>query len=163
MNTIVEGNRREFLTTIVQGGGCLMCSGVMGTLLAGCDTVEVEDQGNTPASVPLIEGDPIITLTNESALENVGGSVKKRFSAIGNGNVIVIIVRLSTSTFAAYDARCTHEGTIIGLPVIGVMTCPRHGSKFNASNGSVVQGPAASPLGKFTATFNSADNTVTIG
>ncbi len=162
MNAGGDGNRREFLTTIAQGGGCLLCSGVLGTLIAGCDTVEVEDQRNSLSSVPLIDGEPIVTIANESALISAGGSVKKRFSAIDNGNVIVIIVRLTTSTFAAYDARCTHQGTIIELPVNGVMTCLNHGSKFNVNNGGVVQGPATSALGKFTATFNSTNNTVSI-
>lgn len=163
MKTLVDDNRRVFLTTIVQSSVCLLCSGMLGTLITGCDTVEVGDEENNRSSLRLIEGDPIINISNETALQNVGGAIIIRFSAINNGNTVIIIVRLSASSFAAYNAQCTHEGITIGLPVSGVMTCPRHGSKFNASNGSVVQGPAASPLGNFTATFNSADNTVTIG
>ncbi len=48
----------------------------------------------------------------------------------------------------ADNARCTHmggpleEGRLDGK----VVTCPWHGSKFDVSNGSVVGGPARSPV-----------------
>ncbi|MGH3761514.1 Rieske (2Fe-2S) protein [Actinophytocola sp.] len=46
----------------------------------------------------------------------------------------------------AYDASCTHMGTIVGVPKDGVSTCPNHGSKFNVDTGAVVNGPATKPL-----------------
>jgi cytochrome b6-f complex iron-sulfur subunit len=49
----------------------------------------------------------------------------------------------------AYDAACTHMGTVVGTPKKGVSTCPNHGSKFDvASGGKVVNGPATKPLKK---------------
>lgn len=49
----------------------------------------------------------------------------------------------------AYNASCTHMGSIIGVPKGGVSTCPNHGSKFNvAQGGTVVNGPATKPLQK---------------
>jgi cytochrome b6-f complex iron-sulfur subunit len=46
----------------------------------------------------------------------------------------------------AYNAACTHMGTIVAAPVDGVSTCPSHGSQFATSDGSVKRGPATQPL-----------------
>lgn len=47
----------------------------------------------------------------------------------------------------AYNAACTHMGSIVDVPEDGVSTCPNHGSKFNiAEGGEVTKGPATKPL-----------------
>jgi len=46
----------------------------------------------------------------------------------------------------AYDAACTHMGTIVGAPKDGVATCPNHGSEFDTASGAVKKGPATQPL-----------------
>lgn len=57
----------------------------------------------------------------------------------------VLLVRTGDQV-KAYNAACTHMGTIVEAPVDGVATCPNHGSEFNTEDGSVVTGPATSPL-----------------
>jgi Rieske Fe-S protein len=41
---------------------------------------------------------------------------------------------------------CTHQGCIVDQVANGTIDCPCHGSKFSIKDGSVVNGPAASPL-----------------
>jgi len=41
---------------------------------------------------------------------------------------------------------CTHAGCIVGTVAGGTINCLCHGSKFSIANGSVVSGPATSPL-----------------
>lgn len=101
----------------------------------------------------MIEGEPVLLLANEPQLSNVGGAVKKRFSAVNDGDVILVI-RISEKEFTAYAAQCTHMGAEVGMPVNGVMTCPFHGSQYSASNGSVIQGPAEQSLQHFTVLFD---------
>jgi Rieske Fe-S protein len=48
--------------------------------------------------------------------------------------------------YKAFDARCTHQGVIVGAPVGGTITCPAHGSKFSAADGAVTNPPAQAPL-----------------
>lgn len=57
----------------------------------------------------------------------------------------IVVVRTGTKV-RAYNASCTHMGTIIGAPQDGVSTCPNHGSQFAMSDGSVKKGPATQPL-----------------
>lgn len=47
----------------------------------------------------------------------------------------------------AYNAACTHKGTIVDAPKDGVAVCPSHGSEFTAADGAVKKGPATQPLG----------------
>ena len=46
----------------------------------------------------------------------------------------------------AYNAACTHMGTILDAPKDGVSVCSNHGSEFSTEDGSVKKGPATQPL-----------------
>ncbi len=46
----------------------------------------------------------------------------------------------------AYNAACTHMGTIVDAPKDGVSVCQNHGSEFSTADGSVKKGPATQPL-----------------
>jgi cytochrome b6-f complex iron-sulfur subunit len=52
----------------------------------------------------------------------------------------------------AYNAACTHQGTIVNPPEDGVSTCPNHGSQFQMSDGAAVKGPATRPLDELSVT-----------
>ena len=57
----------------------------------------------------------------------------------------VLLVRTGDQV-KAFNAACTHMGTIVDPPVDGVATCSNHGSEFSTDDGSVKKGPATSPL-----------------
>ena len=60
-----------------------------------------------------------------------------------------IVIRPSARTFVAFDAVCPHAGCTVGYdPSAQVITCPCHGSQFNASTGAVEVGPATTGLKK---------------
>jgi Rieske Fe-S protein len=46
----------------------------------------------------------------------------------------------------AFSAVCTHQGCLVSGVADGRITCPCHGSVFDASTGAAVQGPATTPL-----------------
>lgn len=85
---------------------------------------------------------------------NAGGSALAKVSdvPVGGGVIVnsprgmVLLVQPTAGTIKAYDPTCTHQGTTVGTPQSGVMTCPNHGSQYNAVDGSVKKGPAARSL-----------------
>lgn len=62
----------------------------------------------------------------------------------------VLVVNLN-SQFYCLEARCTHAGAPLAEGELkgDVITCPWHGSRFNATNGAVVNEPAERPLKVF--------------
>lgn len=56
-----------------------------------------------------------------------------------------IVVRHGDGSLAAFSAVCTHAGCEVEF-ASGVLVCPCHGSRFSASTGAVLQGPAVTPL-----------------
>jgi Rieske Fe-S protein len=69
---------------------------------------------------------------------------------VGGGKILtdkkIVITQPQAGTFDAFTAVCTHQGCIVTTVSGGTINCPCHGSKFSIANGSVVNGPASSPL-----------------
>jgi 3-phenylpropionate/trans-cinnamate dioxygenase ferredoxin component len=51
-------------------------------------------------------------------------------------------------TFYAFAGTCAHEGCSLAEGELEetTVTCPCHGSKFDVTNGAVVNGPAQDPV-----------------
>ncbi len=69
---------------------------------------------------------------------------------VGGGKILtdkkIVITQPHAGTFDAFTAVCTHQGCIVTTVSGGTINCPCHGSKYSIVNGSVVNGPASSPL-----------------
>ena len=69
---------------------------------------------------------------------------------VGGGKILaakkIVITQPKSGEFHGFSAVCTHAGCIVGTVSGGTINCPCHGSKFSITNGSVVNGPAPSPL-----------------
>jgi len=69
---------------------------------------------------------------------------------VGGGKILtgrkIVITQPKTGSFVAFSAVCTHQGCTVTSVTGGTINCPCHGSKFSIANGSVVNGPATSPL-----------------
>jgi Rieske Fe-S protein len=68
---------------------------------------------------------------------------------VGGGKILpdkeIVITQPTAGKFMAFSAVCTHQGCIVDQVSGGTINCPCHGSKFKL-DGSVSQGPAATPL-----------------
>jgi Rieske Fe-S protein len=60
----------------------------------------------------------------------------------------IVLTRGTDGTVHGFSAVCTHQGCTVDRVSGGVISCPCHGSKFDAQTGAVVGGPAPAPLPK---------------
>ena len=69
---------------------------------------------------------------------------------VGSGKIFtpekVVVTQPVSGDFRAFSAVCTHMGCIVSQISGGTIDCPCHGSQFSIKDGSVVSGPAPSPL-----------------
>src|SRR5262249_34417489 len=69
---------------------------------------------------------------------------------VGGGKIVeaekVVVTQPIKGTFKAFSAVCTHAGCTVSSVANGVISCPCHGSKYSAADGSVKSGPAPAPL-----------------
>jgi Rieske Fe-S protein len=78
------------------------------------------------------------------------GQVLASLSDIPTGGGIVtggvVVTRDADGGVHALSATCTHQGCTVSSVEQGQVSCPCHGSVFDASTGAVVRGPASRPL-----------------
>ncbi len=93
------------------------------------------------------------------------GALKAADVPVGGGVIVaaskVVVTQPSAGTFKAFSAVCTHQGCTVTGVADGQIQCNCHQSMFSVADGSVLSGPATSPLPAKTVTANS-DGTLTI-
>jgi len=58
----------------------------------------------------------------------------------------IVLTRDASGSVHGVSAICTHQGCTVAAPKGGIVSCPCHGSKFDAATGRVLRGPATRPL-----------------
>jgi Rieske Fe-S protein len=131
--------------------------------LAGCGPGTPGAPSRTPASPG-----PTVTPNASSevrlALMPVGATETVSVNLVGGLLTPLAVTRTGDTQVVAVSRICTHEGCTIGLPAGagGTLDCPCHGSRFRV-DGTVVNGPANRPLGRFAATIEAAEVVVRLG
>ena len=107
-----------------------------------CKKSNVEDRiPVVPVSVTIY-----LNLPSYSALNVVGNYAK-----VAGGYRGIIVYRRSQTEFAAFDLACPYDpsaaGAVLEVDSSGVTMVDNHcGSKFSLAYGSVLKGPATSPM-----------------
>lgn len=69
---------------------------------------------------------------------------------VGGGRIYpdqqVVVTQPTQGSFKGFSAVCTHAGCLVATVDNGTINCTCHGSRFSIADGSVVNGPASSPL-----------------
>jgi Rieske Fe-S protein len=71
-----------------------------------------------------------------------------------NKDAKVVVTQPASGTFKAFSAVCTHQSCLVGSVENNVITCPCHGSQYSATDGSVMGGPAPTPLPEVSVTVS---------
>jgi Rieske Fe-S protein len=58
----------------------------------------------------------------------------------------VVVTQPTEGDFKAFSSVCTHQGCAVSPSTDGEIPCNCHGSRFSLEDGSVLDGPATSPL-----------------
>jgi Rieske Fe-S protein len=74
---------------------------------------------------------------------------------------IYILVK-SDAALIVLSNKCTHAGCRINQEIDGQLVCPCHGSRYDASTGKVMQGPAGLPLSTIPYSTNVKTGEITI-
>ena len=125
----------------LRGSGVALLGGVAGYLIARNSAAARGPVGTAAANAygPVTRdgGRPLV------ALDRV---------PVGGGVVLaqdkVVVTRPAADDVRAFSAVCTHQGCTVDGVVDGIISCPCHGSRFDAATGAVRNGPAARPLAK---------------
>jgi Rieske Fe-S protein len=134
--------------TVLRGAAVAGLAGVSVPLLAACST---DSTGGTPTSSAPASA-PSSAPSSAPAAGAVLGPVAD--VPVGGGMVFtdakVVVTQPTAGQFKAFTAVCTHAGCIVNKVENKTIDCPCHGSKYSATDGSVVNGPAPRPLAPVT-------------
>lgn len=128
-------NRRDLIQRVLVGSTVLL---VVPSVLQSCS----KDPSLDPVTGPA-PGSPLTV--DLSSADNASLNTSGNYMVIQN----VIIINTG-SGFAALTSVCTHLKCTVGYDSpSGNIKCPCHGSQFTTT-GSIINGPAASPLKVYT-------------
>ncbi len=139
-------NRREVIQKFITGGTVLV---IVPSVIESCVKNSPADNGTFNSGTTITVD---LSQANNASLNKSGGSVITQ-------NILVINL---DNQFVALSSICTHQGCTVGYnKVANDIECPCHGSIYSVS-GSVVVGPAVSPLHSFPVTLAGTVLTITL-
>jgi Rieske Fe-S protein len=141
-------DRRTVLRTTALG---VAVAGV-GVTAAACSSSNSAAQGSTAQTAAAAGGGSSSTVAS-SKVPVDGGYIDTTNN--------IVVTQPSAGEYKAFTAICTHAGCTVSSVQNNVIQCPCHGSQFSAKDGSVITGPASSPLASKTVTV--AGSTITYG
>jgi Rieske Fe-S protein len=132
----------------------LACAGAAcAAVLAGCSKYNSNNGGIAGSSQPQQPSSSQAAAPAGSGSGAAAGPAALTTTSavpVGGGKIFaaqkIVITQPKSGEFHGFSAVCTHQGCIVGTVSGGTINCPCHGSRFSITNGSVVNGPAPSPL-----------------
>jgi Rieske Fe-S protein len=136
---------------VLLGAGVLGAAGV----LTACSTAAVPYDANDEGQAPEPEAPTSAAGAMAAGGAGASGATGTLLGTasdipVGGGMAFtaakVVVTQPVKGTYKGFSAVCTHVGCICNQVADGTINCPCHGSKFKITDGSVVAGPAPSPL-----------------
>lgn len=138
-------NRKEFLLNIGKGAALISLSGCL-------EYCGKDSNPSVPGAPQNVDFTLDLGSSGNSDINTPGGYIY---------NQGIIIARTGANSFAAVSQACTHQGTTLIFQLSqNRFHCNNHGSNFN-TNGTVINGPASSPLTVYKTQLNGNNLRVT--
>jgi len=133
---------------------CVLTAAACGTavVLAGCSSYGAKQSSPPPTAAAPAESAGAGSTAGGTGVKNGVSPVLAPLAdvPVGGGKVLaaqrVVVTQPVAGTVKAFSAICTHLGCTVGEVAGGTINCPCHGSRYAIADGSVVAGPAPSPL-----------------
>jgi Rieske Fe-S protein len=149
-------DQRDLFATrrcVLLGAGVLGAAGVLSACSTAAVPYDANDAGQAPgAATPAGAGTPTAAAASGATSTGQSGTLLGEAAAVpvGGGMIYtsakVVVTQPTKGEYKAFSAVCTHVGCLCNQVADGTIDCPCHGSKFKITDGSVVTGPAPSPL-----------------
>lgn len=83
-------------------------------------------------------------------------TIKASDVPVGSGRIVgtYVVTQATAGKFAAFSYLCTHQGFPVQEVTTAAIVCGHHGSTFALADGSVITGPATTPLTRATVTVS---------
>lgn len=142
---------------VLLGAGAVGVAGV----LAACGGSDEPGAVASDTAAPQTSSPPSTPAQTPAATPTQGGSGGTPLTStaevpVGGGIVVsaekVVITQPAAGEFKAFTSICTHQGCEVSRVEDNVISCPCHGSRYSAEDGSVEQGPAPAPLAEVAVT-----------
>ncbi|MDH6140799.1 MULTISPECIES: Rieske 2Fe-2S domain-containing protein [Kitasatospora] len=137
--TVVDGS----IAAVALGGAGLLLGSLTATFIRKKSTPSAGGTGAPPTATG---GGKVSVAAGDVP---VGGSATVTDPATGDA---VYIVQPKAGQYAGLSSICTHAGCTVDPPKGGQLSCPCHGSRFDAATGAVLTGPAVRPLPRYAVT-----------
>jgi len=135
-----DNNAGTARRAVIAGLG-IVCAGTLGYVAAS----RLQSEPAAPAAAP-----PAGQPAGQGGAAKQPALVAVADVPAGGGTVIadakVVVTKDQAGQVRAFTAICTHQGCTVESVSGGTINCPCHGSKFDATTGRPVAGPAPSPL-----------------
>ena len=136
---------------VLAGVGLVGLAGAVSACSSGGSSSSAAGTGAGAASASTA---PASAPSSAPASANGGGAANALATTseipVGSGKIFteqkVVVTQPTSGDFKAFSAVCTHMGCIVSQISNGTIDCPCHGSRYSIKDGSVVAGPAPSPL-----------------
>jgi Rieske Fe-S protein len=113
-------------------------------LLAACGDDSESPASSSSSSSEAAGASPSAPGASAGALASTGDI------PVGSGKIFadqkVVVTQPAEGDFKAFSALCTHQGCLVTKVDSSAITCSCHMSRFSLTDGSVLGGPATSPL-----------------
>ncbi|MFI9387983.1 Rieske (2Fe-2S) protein [Kutzneria sp. NPDC052558] len=134
---IANPNRRQVLCGLV---AALVAGGAVTTACSTTASSGASGTNTNGGQPPAAAGTEVAKL----AQVPVGGGLL--VDAPGGSGSKLLLVQPAAGEVKAFSATCPHQGVTVAAPVGGTITCPGHGSQFDAATGALKKGPATTGL-----------------